>query len=216
MQIFGSRLPLLLGDSAYARRGAGGGSPARSWSSSIQASSPRRCSLQSEIPRSRRYWSSRSSSRSGRLATLPEWSVAQTWWPSDSAISALSSLRCWRRQERSCAAGASSAMMVMLPARGGIPAAYVKPARGTRGTSEEYHFFRWPCGQRFPAEEAVLRRLACSSVPRQPTIEANGIDCGASFCSLVTSPATGTISAPHGLSCRSLGRWSMASTRQSS
>jgi hypothetical protein len=33
----------------------------------------------------------------------------------------------------------------------------------------------WPCGQRFPAEEAVLRRLARSSVPRQPTIEANGI-----------------------------------------
>jgi hypothetical protein len=43
------------------------------------------------------------------------------------------------------------------------------------GTSEEYRVFRWPCGQRFPAEEAVLRRLACSSVPRQPTIEANGI-----------------------------------------
>jgi hypothetical protein len=40
---------------------------------------------------------------------------------------------------------------------------------------EEYHPFGWPCGQRFPAEEAVIRRLACSSVPRQPTIEANGI-----------------------------------------
>jgi hypothetical protein len=35
----------------------------------------------------------------------------------------------------------------------------------------------WPT---IPAEEAVLRRGARSSAPRQPTIEANGIDCGAS------------------------------------
>jgi hypothetical protein len=57
-------------------------------------------------------------------------------------------------------------MMVMLPACGGILAAYVKPASGTGGTSEEYHLFGWPCGRRFPAEEAVLRRLALISAPR--------------------------------------------------
>lgn len=34
---------------------------------------------------------------------------------------------------------------------------------------------RWSCGQRFPAEGAVRRRLAWSSAPRQPTFEANGI-----------------------------------------
>jgi hypothetical protein len=93
-----------------------------------------RRSLQSETPRACPHRSSRSSSRSGRLATLPEWSVTQTWWPSGSAISTLSSLRFSRRQERSSAAGSSSAMIVMLPDCRGIPAAYVKSARGTGGT----------------------------------------------------------------------------------
>jgi GMC oxidoreductase/GTP cyclohydrolase I len=90
--------------------------------------STRRWSLQSETPIACPHWSSRSSIRLGRLATLPEWSVTQTWWPSGSAISTLSSLTFSRRQERSSAAGSSSAMMVMLPACGGIPAAYVKSA----------------------------------------------------------------------------------------
>jgi hypothetical protein len=81
-----------------------------------------RRSLQS-TPRACPHRSSRSSSRSGRLATLPEWSVTQTWWPSGSDISTLSSLRFSRRQERSSAAGSSSATIVMLPDCGGIPAA---------------------------------------------------------------------------------------------
>jgi hypothetical protein len=93
-----------------------------------------RRSLQSETPRACPHRSSRSSSRSGRLATLPEWSVTQTWWPSGSAISTLSSLRFSRRQDRSSAAGSSSAMIVMVPDCGGIPAAYVKSTRGTGGT----------------------------------------------------------------------------------
>src|ERR687897_787827 len=45
---------------------------------------------------------------------------------------------------------------------------------------EEYYPLSWRCGQPIPAEEAALRRGARSSAARQLTIEANGIDCGAS------------------------------------
>jgi hypothetical protein len=56
--------------------------------------------------------------------------------------------------------GSSSAMMVMLPASAGIPAAYVKPARALAAPLRSTISFCWPCGQRFPAEKAALRRLA--------------------------------------------------------
>ena len=55
--------------------------------------------------------------------------------------------------------GSSWAMMVPLPACGGSTVSRRKVGQGT-GNLRGVPSVRWSCGQRFPAEEAVLRRLA--------------------------------------------------------
>ena len=55
--------------------------------------------------------------------------------------------------------GWSWARMVTLPACGGITVSRRKVDQGYRHL-RGVPSVRWSCGQRFPAEEAVLRRLA--------------------------------------------------------